>query len=116
MSQGVDTSTKYIKMTGCYVDGVIVGDNTIVITDQYSYNSVIQNVIDVDLRTKSAVGTTISVSAPKGVWKDLIRGYESESVTGYSYTNVNAANAIPETPSNMLNPTQLYNDGFDIVH
>lgn len=116
VSQGIDTSTKYIKMTGCYVDGVIVGDNTIVITDQYSYNSVIQNVIDVDLRTKSAVGTTISVSAPKGIWKDLIRGYESESVTGYSYTNVNAANAIPETPSNMLNPTQLYNDGFDIVH
>ena len=116
VSQGFDTSTKYLKMTGCYVDGVIVGDDTIVITDSYNYNSVIQNVIDAELRTKSASGTTISVSAPKGVWKDLILGYESGGTTGYSYINVNTSTAIPETPSNMLNPTQLYNDGLDIVH
>lgn len=116
VSQGYDTSTKYIRLIGCYIDGVIVGDDTIVISDRYNYNSPIQNVIDADIRTKSAEGTTISVSAPKGIWKDLILEYESESSTGYSYSNVNAPNAISETPSDMRNTTKLYNDGFDVAH
>lgn len=115
VSYGYDTSAKILKLTGCYFDGVIVSDDTIVITDRYSYNATIQSVVDAFIRTKSAESTTISVSAPKGVWKDLIRAVDGDEIE-YDYTNVNTPAAIPETPANMINPTKLYNDGFDVVH
>lgn len=116
VSQGYDTSTKFMRLIGCYISGEIVGDSSIVITDNYSYDSVIQNVLDAELKTKAASGTTISVSAPKGVWKNLILPFDGSSTTPYTYTNVSSTLAIPESPSDMTDTTKLYNDGFDVVH
>lgn len=109
------TSFGNLNVDGCYVDGEIVADSVIILTNQYSYASKIQSVIDADLKTISAEGTTISVQAPNGVWRNDIHSTDS-SITGiYQYTNVNNS-AIPETPANMKNTTTLYNDGFDVVH
>lgn len=116
VSQGYDASTKYMRLIGCYINGEIVGDGSIVITDKYSYDSVIQNVVDAELKTKATSGTTISVTAPKGVWKNLILPFDGSSTTPYTYTNVSSTLAIPESPSDMTDTTKLYNDGFDVVH
>lgn len=109
------TSFGNLNVDGCYVDGEIVADSVFILTKQYSYASKIQSVIDADLKTIAAEGTTISVQVPNGVWRNDIHSTDS-SITGtYQYTNVNTS-AIPETPANMKNTTTLYNDGFDVIH
>lgn len=112
---GIDTSSYGINMSGCYTEGEIVGDNSIDITNNYSYDSPLQNVVDATLKTKSTEGTTINIAAPKGIWKNSIVNYEDESIS-YVYDNINTPLAIPESPSDMTNTTKLYNDGFDVAH
>lgn len=110
------TSFGNLNMCGCYVSGEIVGGEVLILTNKYSYAASIQNAIDADLKTTAAENTTISVQAPKGIWRDDIHSTDSTITGTYSYTNVNSDSAIPETPAHMKDATQLYNDGFDIVH
>ena len=109
------TSFGNAKLNGCYISGEIVGGSVLTLTSMYAQDSSIQNVIDADLKTTAQQGTTITVNAPEGVWRNDIHSTDS-SITGtYSYTNTNQY-ALPETPSDMVDTTELYNDGFDVVH
>lgn len=114
-----DSDLGTLRLNGCRVEGEVTNgyatNTSLILTLQYAFASYIQNVIDVDLKTSATEGTTISVSAPKGVWRDDIYSTDSSIVSTYEYTNLNN-NAIPETPANMKNATRLYDDGFDIVH
>jgi hypothetical protein len=115
-------STHNLKLNGCYIDGTIVGTSSAIgITNFYTYNSTIQNVVDADLRSLSGVsGSAVSIYAPKGVYKtaadgttNVVKKYGDDTVN-CPITNQNT-NAIPEIPDNMTNPAQLSADGFDIV-
>lgn len=116
-----DSDLGCLKMNGCKVEGEIVGsytsNNSIYITIQSSFTSIIQNAIDVDLKVAATEGAVINVYAPRGVWRNDIHSINS-SITGtYAYTNVNGDDfSTPETPSRMKNANELYNDGFDIAH
>lgn len=115
-------STHNLKLNGCYIDGTIVGNNAgIGITEQYTYNSTIQNVVDADLRSKDGSSSSaVSIYAPKGIYKTAADG-TTNVVKRYGDDTVNCpisngnTNAIPEIPDNMTNPAQLAADGFDIV-
>ena len=105
------------NLNGCYIEGDIVGNvsNGIRVTTAYAYDSPMQNVVDCRLLSKDAPSETISVYAPKGIWKDKISPFDNpESSTTYAYTNQNAA-AIPCTPAEMLSPSDLADKDFDIV-
>lgn len=118
------TSFGNLRLSGCYVDGEIVAGETFILTTQYANDSTIQNAINANLYTTAAEGTTISVQAPKGIWKNDIYSTNSAITEPYEYVNVNQDNtteppilyAIPESPANMKDANALYDDGFDIVH
>lgn len=114
----VDNATSFynFRMSGCYVEGEIVGGQTINISSQYSNDSIVQNVIDADIKTIAPEGSTITVYAPKGVWRDDIHSTDTTITGTYQYINGNDTLAIPETPQDMINTTKLYNDGFDVIH
>lgn len=106
------TILQFIKLSGCYVDGEIVGSNVLTLSTQYSYNSTIQNVVDADIRlTQGSDGANMYM--PKGVWNNDVRSYSDPSVV-YTTINKNSA-AISATPEQMKNPQWLYDNGFDIV-
>lgn len=107
------TPLQFIKMSGCYVDGDIVGESSITI-GKYDYDSSIQNVIDANLWVKTGTaGSSISVYAPKGIYKNQIRKWGDEST---SYVDSKQyAGSISVSPSDMTNPQALYDAGFDIV-
>lgn len=115
-------STHNLKLNGCYIYGTIVGTSSVIgITNYYTYNSTIQNVVDADLRSYSGVsGSTVNIYAPKGIYKTAADG-TTNVVKKYGDDTVNCpisnknANAIPEIPDHMTNPAQLYADGFDVV-
>ena len=122
MSRAPHTSTYNMNLNGCYIDGTIVGFETaIVISNNYSYNATIQNVVDADLRVVNNNGSsTVRIYAPKGIYKtaennntNVVKKYGDDSVN-CSISNQNAS-AIPEIPSRMTSPADLYADGFDIV-
>ena len=115
-------STHNLNLNGCYIDGTIVGaSDAIGITEQYTYNSTIQNVVDADLRSYGNSGsTTVKIYAPKGIYKtaeyndmNVVKKYDDDTVN-CAISNQNAS-AMPETPSRMISPSDLYSDGFDIV-
>ena len=115
-------STHNFKLNGCYIYGTIVGSSSVIgITEQYTYNSTIQNVVDADLRSNGgSSGTAVSIYAPKGIYKtaadgttNVVKKYGDDTVN-CPITNQNT-NAIPETPTRMTSPADLYADGFDIV-
>ena len=115
-------STHNLKLNGCYIDGTIVGAaGSLGITQLYSYNSTIQNVIDADLRSYGGSSSSaVSIYAPKGIYKtaadgttNVVKKYDDDTVN-CPISNQNAS-AIPETPSRMISPSDLYSDGFDIV-
>ena len=103
-----------MRVSGCYVDGEIVGDSIITLTSKYAADSAVQNVIDADLSVLAAEGTTITVNAPKGVWRNDIYSTDSSIVGTYSYTNTNN-DAIPESPADMTNVNKLSSDGLDVA-
>lgn len=107
------TSCSNLKLSGCRVQGKLTSSSPITITSQYDYDSVIQNVVDLDLKTIAQQGTTVVVNAPKGVWKDAIYSTDSTILTPYQYTNTNPL-AIPESPEDMIDVSELYSDGFDV--
>ena len=107
------TSCTNLKLSGCRVQGELTSSSPITITSQYDYDSLIQNVVDLDLKTTAEQGTTMVVNAPKGVWKDAIYSTDSTILTPYSYTNTNPL-AIPESPADMIDVSDLYSDGFDV--
>lgn len=107
------TSCSNLKLSGCRVQGKLTSNSPITITSQYDYDSVIQNVVDLTLKTTAEQGTTIVVNAPKGVWKDAIYSTDSTILTPYQYTNTNPL-AIPESPTDMVDVSELYSDGFDV--
>ena len=107
------TSCSNLKLSGCRVQGKLTSSSPITITSQYDYDSVIQNVVDLTLKTTEEQGTTVVVNAPKGVWKDAIYSTDSTILTPYQYTNTNPL-AIPESPADMIDVTDLYSDGFDV--
>ena len=109
------TSFGNLILSGCYADGEVVCGESCVFTAQYATDSIIQNAMNVDIKTQAATGATIAVSAPKGIWKNDIQSASGASET-YAYTNVNEAYAIPESPADMRNAQELWADGFDIVH
>ena len=109
------TSFGNLILSGCYADGEVVCGESCVFTAQYATDSIIQNAMNVDIKTQAAAGATIAVSAPKGIWKNDIQSASGASET-YAYTNVNEAYAIPESPADMKNAQELWADGFDIVH
>ena len=122
MSTNPQTSTYNLKLNGCYIDGTIVGySSNICITKYYSYNAAIQNVVDADLRAYNNSGSdTVNIFAPKGIYKtaennntNVVKKYGDDSVN-CPISNQNAS-AIPEIPSRMISPADLYADGFDIV-
>lgn len=107
------TSCSNLKLSGCRVQGKLTSSSPITITSQYDYDSVIQNVVDLDFKTTAEQGTTVVVNAPKGVWKDAIYSADSTILTPYQYTNTNLL-AIPESPADMIDVSDLYSDGFDV--
>lgn len=116
------TSTYNMNLNGCYIDGTIVGYRTaICISNYYSYNATIQNVVDADLRVVNDSGSdTVNIYAPKGIYKtaennntNVVKKYGDDTVN-YPISNQNTS-AIPETPNRMISPSDLYTDGFDIV-
>lgn len=107
------TSCNNLKLSGCRVQGKLTSSSPITITSQYEYDSVIQNVVDLNLKTTAEQGTTVVVNAPKGVWKDAIYSTDSTILTPYQYTNTNPL-AIPESPADMIDVSELYSDGFDV--
>lgn len=109
------TSFGNAKLNGCYISGEIVGGSVLTLTSMYAQDSSIQNVIDADLKTTAEQSTTITVNAPEGVWRNDIHSTDTTVTATYTYTNTNQY-ALPETPSDMVNTTKLYNDGFDVVH
>lgn len=119
---GPHTSTYNMKLNGCYIYGTIVGHATSIgISNDYSYNATIQNVVDADLRVYgNNDSSTVNIYAPKGIYKtaadgttNVVKKYGDDTVN-CPITNQNA-NAIPEIPDHMTNPAQLYADGFDVV-
>lgn len=122
MSTNPQTSTYNLKLNGCYIDGTIVGySSNICITNQYTYDAPVQNVVDADLRAYDNSGSnTVSIFAPKGIYKTAANG-TTPVVKKYNDDTVNCpisnqnTSAIPEIPSKMTNPTQLAADGFDII-
>ena len=122
VSRAPHTSTYNMDLDGCYIDGTIVGQETSIgISNNYSYNAVIQNVVDADLRVADNSGSaTVRIYAPKGIYKtaennntNVVKKYEDDSVN-CPISNQNAS-AVPETPSRMVSPADLYADGFDII-
>lgn len=107
------TSCSNLKLSGCYVQGELTSSSPITITSQYDYDSAVQNVVDLTLKTTEEQGTTVVVNAPKGIWKDAIYSTDSTVLTPYQYTNTNPL-AIPESPTDMMNVSELYSDGFDV--
>ena len=107
------TSCSNLKLSGCRVEGKLTSSSPITITSQYEYDSVIQNVVDLTLKTTAEQGTTVVVNVPKGVWKDAIYSTDSTILTPYQYTNTNQL-AIPESPADMIDVSELYSDGFDV--
>lgn len=107
------TSCNNLNLSGCRIQGELVSSSPITITSQYEYDSVIQNVVDLNLKTTAEQGTTVVVNAPKGVWKDAIYSTDSAILTPYQYTNTNPL-AIPESPADMIDVLELYSDGFDV--
>ena len=105
------TSCSNLKLSGCRVQGKLTSSSPITITSQYDYDSIIQNVVDLDLKTTAEQGTTVVVNAPKGVWKDAIYSTDSTILTPYQYTNTNPL-AIPESPEDMIDVSDLYSDGL----
>lgn len=108
------TSFGNMQVSGCIVEGEIVGGEVLTLTNNYTFDSTVQNVIDADLRTTAEAGSTITVNAPKGIWKNDIRSTDSSITSAYQYINGNQS-AIPETPVDMINASKLYTDGFDIT-
>lgn len=122
MSRGPQTSTYNLNLNGCYINGTIVGyTSAIGISNYYSYNATIQNVVDADLRVYGNSGSdTVRIYAPKGIYKtaennntNVVKKYGDDSVN-CSISNQNTS-AIPETPTRMTSPADLYADDFDIV-
>ena len=122
VSRAPHTSTYNMNLNGCYIDGTIVGySSAIGISNWYGYNATVQNVVDADLRVYGNSGSdTVRIFAPKGIYKtaennntNVVKKYGDDSVN-CPISNQNT-NAIPETPSRMTSPADLYADGFDIV-
>lgn len=122
MSRGPQTSTYNLNLNGCYIDGTIVGYETAIgVSNWYSYNATVQNVVDADLRAYNNSGSsTVRIYMPKGIYKtaennntNVVKKYGDDSVN-CPISNQNA-NAKPETPTRMTSPADLYADGFDIV-
>ena len=107
------TSCSNLKLSGCHVQGELTSSSPITITSQYDYDSEVQNVVDLTLKTTEEQGTTIVVNAPKGIWKDAIYSTDSTILAPYQYTNTNPL-AIPESPADMMSVSELYSDGFDV--
>lgn len=101
-------------LSGCRISGEIVGGSVLTLTTKYDQDSSVQNVIDADLKTTAEQGTTITVNAPDGVWRNDIHSTDASITTTYAYTNTNQY-ALPETPADMVNTRKLRDDGFDVV-
>jgi len=115
-SHNADTgiiSCDNLKLSGCYVQGELTSSSPITIISQYEYDSAVQNVVNLTLKTTEEQGTIVVVNAPKGIWKDAIYSTDSTILTPYQYTNTNPL-AIPESPTDMMNASELYSDGFDV--
>ena len=105
-------STKWMKMSGCYLDGTYVCSNAASITEYYEYASKVQNAINWNLKTTAEQNTVIDIKAPKGIWNCSIRGYENP--VSYLYNNINSGTSLPELGVDMINVPKLAGDGFDI--
>ena len=107
-----ELSTKYMNLSGCYIDGTYVFGDKAEITTNYNYLCKIQNAVNLDLKTTAEPGTIIDVKAPRGIWNCRIQGFNNP--ISYLYNNINSGGAIPELGVDMTNAVKLYNDGFDI--
>lgn len=116
-SGSVMSATHDMRLNGCYIDGTVVGYDDIRFTDRYSFNSPIQNVFDVDLRVIAGgdVGSEINVRTAKGVYKNLIRKLDDDSVVYTDANQLPVTTAISATPTQMQNAQWLSDNGFDIV-
>lgn len=110
---GAETPLQFIKLNGCYVDGVIVGQTNLQIA-AYDYESAMQNVIDADIFLKQPQSSTSpTIYAPKGIWRNDVKKWDDTTVM-VETTNGNAS-AIPCTPAEMISPSVLAAKGFDVV-
>ena len=115
LSTTAQTSAYNMKLNGCYIGGEIVASAQITVTSMYSYGSSLQNVVDADLYVTSggAAGSDINVTAPKGVYKNLIRDYTDKTIV-YQDVKQNT-NSISASPEHMEDASWLSSQGFDIV-
>lgn len=109
------TSFGKMQLSGCRAEGETTFGDVLTFTDQSMATTRVQNVMDIDLKTTATEGTTITVNAPYGVWRDDIHSTDSAITNTYEYTNVNGDNySIPETPERMKDAEALSKDGLDI--
>lgn len=115
LSTTAQTSAYNMYLNGCYIGGEIVASTQITVTSNYSYNSSLQNVVDADLYVTSggAAESDVNVTAPKGVYKNLIRDYTDKTII-YQDVKQNQ-NSISASPEHMKDAEWLYGEGFDIV-
>lgn len=108
--------THNLYLNGCYIYGQIIGDSTIGISNHYTYNPVIQNVVDADLYVTNggSAGSSINIYAPKGIYRNKITKWNTTPEIAYVDNNQNAS-AISVPPDKMTDPAYLYSQGFDIV-
>ena len=114
------SSMYFFYMTGCYVDGEFVsaGNAGFTITNTYSYDSTIQNVIDATFSyiNRSDESTSGFIQAPKGIYRAKFIKYGDPTVeydSQYIPPSGNLAIAVPD--DKMADPAWLYAHGFDIV-
>jgi hypothetical protein len=110
-------STHNLYLNGCYIYGTIVtGYDAVGISNHYSYNSTLQNVVDADLYVTDggSAGSSINVYAPKGIYRNKITKWNTTPEIAYVDNNQNA-NAISVPPDKMTDADYLYAHGFDIV-
>lgn len=109
------TSFGKMQISGCRAEGETTFGDVLTFTDQSTAITRVQNVMDLDLKTTATEGTTITVNAPYGVWRDDIHSTDSAITDVYEYTNVNGDDySIPETPERMKDAEALSEDGLDI--
>lgn len=115
-----------LQLNGCYLYGTFVGtgnDTSAVlnVTNKYSYNGAMQNVVDADFRLGGTPtsGMDCTIVAPKGIFVNSIHKLDEDPpTTTYNAVNYNSSGnskAIPINPEDMTDAQALYDAGFDII-
>ena len=107
--------TTMLACSGCYIDGEFVSAKgyACTITTENQYDATMQNVVDAKLTRINDAGSTFTINAPKGVFKDLVTDRDDPTIVYTNFTH--NSYSIPATPTEMTDPQALYDKGFDII-